>query len=147
MPHNESSAPDSAAFSRFESELQVRPSDVDMNRHVHSSHYMDYVLAARYDQMERCYGMAMDAFIERGFGWVVRTAHMEFKRPLGLGDHFIVGTRVTRIARSNVTVAFDILRLPIRDVSCRGWFLYTMVQLDTGKPATLPEDILRHYSI
>ena len=44
--------------------MQVRPDDIDMNRHVHSSRYLDYVLAARFDQMERCYKMSMQAFME-----------------------------------------------------------------------------------
>ena len=58
--------------SKFESEMQVRPDDIDMNRHVHNSRYFDYVLAARYDQMARCYGMPMEEFIRHGFGWVVK---------------------------------------------------------------------------
>ncbi len=37
----------SQVFSKFETELQVRPDDIDMNQHVHGSRYMDYVLAAR----------------------------------------------------------------------------------------------------
>ncbi|MDP3929291.1 MAG: thioesterase [Bacteroidota bacterium] len=43
--------------SKFESTLKVRPDDIDMNQHVHSSKYIDYVLSARYDHMERCYKM------------------------------------------------------------------------------------------
>ena len=43
--------------SRFETEMPVRPDDIDMNQHVHNSRYFDYVLAARYDQMARCYRM------------------------------------------------------------------------------------------
>ena len=39
---------------KFETELQVRPDDIDVNQHVHGSRYFDYVLAARYDQMARC---------------------------------------------------------------------------------------------
>jgi len=35
--------------SKFETEMQVRPDDIDLFQHVHSSRYMDYVLAARYD--------------------------------------------------------------------------------------------------
>ena len=42
-------------YSTFESELTVRPDDIDMNNHVHNSKYLDYVLAARYDQMGRCF--------------------------------------------------------------------------------------------
>ena len=32
---------------KFETEMQVRPDDIDMFQHVHSSKYLDYVLAAR----------------------------------------------------------------------------------------------------
>jgi len=56
-------------YLKFESEMQVRPDDIDMYQHVHSSRYMDYVLAARFDQMERCYRMPMTEFQKRGFGW------------------------------------------------------------------------------
>ena len=41
---------------RFETELQVRPDDLDFFRHVHSSRYQDYVLAARFDQMSAATG-------------------------------------------------------------------------------------------
>ena len=43
----------------YTTRLQVRPDDIDMFGHVHSSRYMDYVLAARFEQMERCYQMSM----------------------------------------------------------------------------------------
>src|SRR5215210_5975768 len=96
--------------SRFETELQVRPDDIDMNRHVHNSRYFDYVLAARYDQMARCYGMPMEEFLRLGFGWVVRTANVEYKRALGLGDYFIVRTWIESIDRRGVRVGFEIDR-------------------------------------
>src|SRR5581483_575466 len=50
------------SFSRFETELQVRPDDVDFYQHVHSTRYLDYVLAARLEQGSRCYGMPLAEF-------------------------------------------------------------------------------------
>src|SRR2546423_15632309 len=94
------------ARSKFETELQVRPDDIDMNRHVRASRYFDYVLAARYDQMERCYKMSMEEFIRIGLGWFVRTGHLDFKRPLGIGDFFIVRTWVDEIVKDGVKVQF-----------------------------------------
>jgi len=47
---------------KFETAMLVRPDDIDMNRHVHGSRYTDYVLAARYDQMARCYRMPIEVF-------------------------------------------------------------------------------------
>ncbi len=118
-----------------------------MFQHVHSSRYIDYVLAARFDQMERCYGMAMAEFMKMGFGWVIRTAHIEYKRPLGLGERFLVRTWVDGIAGSNVTVQFQIEKLPSRKTACDGWFVYTMISLATGRAQPLPEDIIEKYIV
>ena len=67
---------------KFETELGVRPDDIDMNRHVHASRYQDYVLAARYDQMARCYRMSMEEFNQAGLGWYVKSAQLDYKRLL-----------------------------------------------------------------
>lgn len=133
--------------SKFESEFQVRPDDIDMNQHVHNSHYFDYVLAARYDQMARCYKMPMDEFIKLGYGWVVHTAHVEYKRPLGLGDHFIVRTWIDEIFKDGVKVKFEILRKANGKLACEGYFHYTMVNLETGRAELIPEWIVKKYSI
>ena len=55
-------------YSTFETDVAIRPDDIDMNNHVHNSKYLDLVLAARYDQMTRCYKMSMDEFIAMGLG-------------------------------------------------------------------------------
>src|SRR3954466_1518899 len=86
---------------KFETELQVRPDDIDMNQHVHASRYFDYVLAARYDQMARCYKMPMSDFLKLGLGWFVRSSHIDYKRPLGMGDSFLVRTWVEEITRDS----------------------------------------------
>ncbi|MDE3058716.1 MAG: acyl-CoA thioesterase, partial [Bacteroidota bacterium] len=94
----------------FETEIQVRPDDIDMNQHVHSSRYIDYVLAARYDQMERCYKMPMDEFLKLGYGWVIQVSHIEFKRPLLLGDRFLVQTSVEEMYNDGVKVSFRVVK-------------------------------------
>src|SRR5579862_6587646 len=96
--------------SKFETDMQVRPDDLDMNKHVHGSRYFDYVLAARYDQMARCYKMSLEEFIEAGYAWFVRTAHVDYKRPLGLGEWFTVRTWVEEILKESVRVRFEVLK-------------------------------------
>ena len=135
--------------SKFESALQVRPDDIDMNRHVHASRYHDYVLAARYDQMARCYKLSMEEFMQAGFGWFVKQAHLEYKRPLAMGDAFIVRTWVEAIAGSDITVRFEILRKAGErwKLSCDGWFEYALVNLVTGRAEALPDWVLAKYTI
>lgn len=137
----------SQVFSKFETELQVRPDDIDMNQHVHGSRYMDYVLAARYEQMARCYKMSMEEFIAAGFGWFIRTAHLDYKRALGIGEHFIVRTGIEEILKDSVRVQFEILKKSNGKLSCDGWFLYTMINLKTGRAEPIPDWIKEKYSV
>ena len=97
-------------YSKFTSELQVRPDDIDMNQHVHSSRYLDYVLAARFEQMERYYKMSMQTFIDDGLSWVVKKSHMEFIRPLQLNDQFHVTTNISSFYSRGVIIDFKINR-------------------------------------
>jgi len=132
---------------RFETELQVRPDDIDMNQHVHGSRYFDYVLAARYDQMERCYKMSMQEFMNAGYGWYIKTAHLDYKRALGLGERFVVKTWVERMERTGVHVQFEIIRRSNSKLCCDGFFDYTMIDLKTGRAAVLPDWIVEKYAI
>jgi YbgC/YbaW family acyl-CoA thioester hydrolase len=132
---------------RFETELQVRPDDIDMNQHVHGSRYFDYVLAARYDQMARCYKMAMDEFTRQGLGWFVRTAHVEYKRALRIAETFVVRTWVEEILKTDVKVRFEIVRKSNGKLCCDGYFAYTLINLETGRAEAIPASITEHYSI
>ena len=137
----------SVLHSKFETEMQVRPDDIDMNQHVHNSRYFDYVLAARYDQMERCYKMPMGEFIKLGFGWVVKVAFVEYKRPLGLGDKFTVKTWIQEVVKDGVKVQFEILKAGTGKLSCCGYFDYTMINLQSGRAESIPGWIVEKYSI
>jgi acyl-CoA thioester hydrolase/thioesterase-3 len=132
---------------KFETELQVRPDDIDMNQHVHGSRYFDYVLAARYEQMGRCYRMSMAEFAEAGYSWFIRAAHVEYKRPLLIGEFFIVRTWVKEFFKDGVRVDFEILRKANGKLACDGYFHYTMVSLKTGRAEVLPDWIIAKYSI
>ena len=134
---------------KFETELGVRPDDIDMNQHVHASRYQDYVLAARYDQMARCYKMSMEEFFRAGLGWYVRAAHLEYKRPLVMNDQMVVRTWVEAISGSEVKVQFEIHRRVGErlKLACDGWFDYSMVSLATGRAEPIPDWIFAKYSI
>jgi len=132
---------------KFTTELQARPDDIDMFRHVHSSKYLDYVLAARFDQMERCYGMPMQAFLERGLGWVVKVSHLEYKRPLGIAEKFRVTTWIEDIRGSDAEVRFEINKIDPDKAAYVGCFVFTLVALDTGRPMPMPEDVRANFSM
>lgn len=134
-------------FSQFETELEVRPDDIDMFQHVHASRYQDYVLAARFEQMKRCYKMSMEDFLAQGMGWFVLTAHLEYKRPLNMGEKFVVRTWVKEFLPTGVRVEFEILKFPIRKLSCHGYFDYALIDLKTRRAMEPPPKVIEKYSI
>ena len=133
-------------YKHFSTELTVRPDDIDMNNHVHMSKYLDYVLHARYDQMERCYGMSMNKFIERGWGWFVKSCSIDYKRALSLGDRVTVETWLDNFNEADVTVRFRILISEKKKVSAEGIFVYTMINLKTNRPEIVPDWVLEVYT-
>lgn len=134
-------------FSIFESQLMVRPDDIDMFNHVHNSKYLDYVLAARYEQMERFYGMSWERFSEMGFGWVVSRVDIRFKRPLKMGDAMTIRTGILEINAKGCTVQFEIENTRSRKIAADGLFEYVMIDISTGKGAKVTADMIEKYSI
>ncbi|WP_442587104.1 acyl-CoA thioesterase [Pedobacter sp. AW31-3R] len=134
-------------YSIFESELKVRPDDIDMFNHVHNSKYFDYVLAARYDQMEQFYKMPMESFLNSGFGWVVRTAYVDFKRPLILGDVIKVRTGILSINEKGCRVQFEIENIRTKKIASDGWFDYVLIDIATGKGCKVSDEMINAYSI
>lgn len=134
-------------FSIFETEIIVRPDDIDMNNHVHNSKYLDYLLMARYDQMRKDYKVPMEVFVERGYSWVASTTHIDFKREIKLGDKILVRTQVNSFEGAQVKVNFWIMKVETNKVAAEGWSVYTLVSVATGSPARIPDDIIRHYTV
>ncbi len=131
----------------YETEMQVRPDDIDMFQHVHSPRYMDYVMAARYDQMDRCYGNPMQEYLDKGLGWVVNACTIQYKRPLRLGDWMIVKTSLKEANLTDVVVAFQILNKQTGKLCCEGEFLYTLINIKNNRAEKLPEWVMERYRI
>src|SRR6478609_6385236 len=132
---------------RYETELNVRPDDIDMFQHVHSAKYIDYVLAARYDQMDRCYGNPMQEYLDKGLGWVVNSCTINFKRALKLGDTMRVQTQLVSATPTGVRVDFAILNKSTGKLCSDGHFDYTLVDIQSGRSQTIPEWALQKYML
>lgn len=134
-------------YSRFKTSYKVRPDDIDMFQHVHNSKYFDYVMAARYDQMTEFYNMSMEEFMKRGYGWVVRTAHIEYKRALKMGQEFTVETGIESINAKGCRVKFEIQIAKTKKTACDGWFDYILIDIKTAKSVHVTQEMIDKFSI
>lgn len=134
-------------FSEFETDVIIRPDDIDMNSHVHSSRYMDYVIAARYDQMRTHYKMSMSEFNEKGLNWYITVTHIEYKREMKMGDQIAVRTKVLEASGAQAKVGFKIVLKKSGKSAAEGYFVYTLINTTNGRPVRIPDDVVERYSI
>ena len=134
-------------YSVFESEVSIRPDDIDMNNHVHNTKYLDYVLAARYEQMVRDYKMSMEEFHNLDYNWFVSATYIEYKRALMLGDKIIVKTQISSVNGAQSKVNFWIVKKENEKIVAEGYLIYTMVLLKSGRPVRIPDEIIKKYSV
>ncbi len=134
-------------YSIFETEITIRPDDIDLNNHVHNTKYLDYVLAARYQQMTNNYKMAMGEFHKLDYNWVVSVSHIEYKRALNLDDKILVRTQIDSVNGAQSTVNFWIVKKDNNKIAAQGYLTYTMISIKSGKPVRIPENIIEIYSV
>ncbi len=133
-------------YSIFESNITVRPDDIDMNNHVHYSKYLDFLLSARYDQMRKDYGMSMEEFIDRGLAWVASKVEINYKRGIVLGDKVKVKTQLHSVNGAQVKVNFWVTKGENEKTAADGYAVYIMISTKNGRPVRIPEDIIEKYS-
>jgi len=132
---------------KFDTEIMVRPNEIDINGHVHQSVYLDYVLFSRFDQMKRCYKMPMEEFFKMGYSWTTRCTYVEFQKPIFLGETIIIRTWVEEIKQKSVKVGFQILKKEAEQTAAEGYGVYVLINRKTGKPEAIPEIALKKYSV
>jgi acyl-CoA thioesterase FadM len=97
--------------------------------------------------MTRCYKMGMEEFLALGLGWFVRTSHIEYKRPLKMGEWFIVTTWIDEVEERSVRVQFQISKKANHKIAAEGYCVYTLINVLNGRAQNIPQEIKVKYSI
>jgi len=132
---------------KFDTEIAVRPHEIDWNRHVNQSVYLDYLLYARVDQMKRCYKMPIESFFKRGYSWITRSLSIEYLKSVFMGETIIVRTWIEKLGKKSVTVKFQMLKKKDLSVAAQGTGVYILIDSKTGQPVAIPDDIKEKYSV
>ena len=132
---------------KFETEITVRPHEIDWNRHVNQSVYLDYLLYARVDQMKRCYKMPIESFFKRGYSWITRSISIEYLKSVFMGETIIVRTWIDKLGKKSVTVKFQMLKKKDLSLATQGTGVYILIDAKTGQPVNIPDDIMEKYSV
>ncbi len=133
-------------YSEYLSLVQVRPDDIDLFGHVHSSKYLDYFLAARFEQMQKNYLCGMDEFLNNGLGWFLQDFDISFKRQLKMGDVAQVYSRIISLEKTGSIVGFRMNNTSNKLVA-EGMGNFTLVDINTARAVSVPEWVVDRYSV
>ena len=79
----------------LESKVKVRFHDCDPFNHLNNSRYIDYIVAARGDQLMESYGFDIYQLLqEQGIGWVSAQTQISYLYPAYLMEEITIQTRL-----------------------------------------------------
>jgi acyl-CoA thioester hydrolase/thioesterase-3 len=123
---------------RFTSEFTPRFSDFDMQGIMSSRSYLDYLIEARIDQMQRCYELPIDKYTKKNQSWVFSAVSLSFISPVAFGTKLLVDTEVVAMEGATATVDFAFRHSTKDKIFATGRATYHLVDLATKRPVDIP---------
>jgi acyl-CoA thioester hydrolase/thioesterase-3 len=112
-----------------------------------SAKFLDYFLAARFEQMQKNYNCGMDEFLSKGLGWFLQDFDISYKRPLKLGDTAMVYTNIMELQNNGSIVAFRILNQQSNKLVATGKGKFALVDIQSARSVAIPDWVIERYSI
>lgn len=126
-------------------EFSVPPEAIDANGHVNNVEYMRWMQTAAISHAEATGATAIAA--SQGATWVVRSHHVEYLRPLFLGDRVVVLTWISTLQRASSLRKYRILRADDGGIAARGETNWVFVDVQSGRPRAIPPEIIEVFTI
>lgn len=126
----------------FEVDIQPRLSDFDLYGHLNNTHYASYTEVAMYDVLVNGLG-----FDRTQYAPISRQLSFEFERPIRFGQPISVQTEITQFSDSRITAEHRFVLASQPDkVFATAKRTMVLVSLADGKPAAIPEAILKTFA-
>ncbi len=129
----------------FETHLRVTYRDVDMQRVVHNSHYLQYAEIGRIEYL-RARGMTYQEVVQRfNLEMVLAESHCYYKVPAHFDDDLTVRVGIFDIGRSSFKVGYEIYRKATDDQIAIIRTNHVCVNRETFKPVRIPAEVRKFF--
>ena len=118
--------------------LRVRYSEIDAQGHVNNANYLSYFEVGRVEWL-RDAGFSYKEMERRGFGFVVVEALVRYRRAAYFDDELEIQTGISNLSRASVSFSYEVLRGA--DLLATGHTRHAYVDLASGKPVRMPDDL------
>lgn len=127
---------------KFQTTIQVRPSDIDLNMHIHFTKYLEYALMARYDQLKKDYNYSIEKFFKEGYSWLVKKLNVNYLYPGYLMETIVVTTWINSMQGIDLNIGVEI---NARKKLFEGELIFGLVDVKAGKPIEIPEAMIEYF--
>ena len=132
------------AAHEYEFEFDVPADAIDANDHVNNVEYVRWMQEAAVRHFESAGGNPL--MTAAGATWVVRSHHVEYLRPAGRGARIRVRTWVEDFRRVMSKRRYAFTRAADGILLARGETEWVFVDVRSGRPKTIPEEIQRLFN-
>ena len=122
-----------------ETRLRVRYAEIDAQGHVNNAVYLSYFEVGRVEWL-RAAGLSYRELEERGYGFVVVEALVRYRRAAFFDDELTLHTELADLTRASMRFEYAVSRAG--EALATGHTRHACVDLATGKPVRVPEEVL-----
>jgi acyl-CoA thioester hydrolase len=119
--------------------LRVRYAEIDAQGHVNNAVYLSYFEVGRVEWL-RAAGLSYRELEEQGYGIVVVEVLAHYRRAAFFDDELTLRTELADLSRASMRFEYVVSRGG--DVLVTGHTRHACVDLATGKPIRVPEELL-----
>jgi acyl-CoA thioesterase FadM len=126
----------------YKASVQSRFSDLDPYGHVNFKHFFDYVISSRLIFLENRFELDLDKISKTGYGFYATQGEIKFLRPI-IGLRTLDVETFVESVKDEVTlvIPFSIKDEKTSKLNSEGKLYFTIIDLKTGKPAPLNDEI------
>ena len=122
-----------------ETKLRVRYSETDAQGIVNNANYLSYFEVGRVEWL-RAAGLSYKKLEKEGYGIVVVEALVRYRKVAFFDDELTLRTELAEIGRASLRFDYTVLR--DGEVLATGHTRHACVDLATGKPVRMPQELL-----
>jgi len=118
---------------------RIRFSDCDSFKHLHNTHFIDYMINAREDHLRDFYQLEMTDLYAKGLSWMVSNHEIVYLRPAMYGETVCIKSALVKAADDSLLVEMTMMDEKESRIKALLWTRFIHINTTTGKREKHPE--------
>jgi YbgC/YbaW family acyl-CoA thioester hydrolase len=118
---------------------RIRFNDCDSFKHLHNTHYIDYMINAREDHLKEFHQLEMTELYQKGLSWMVSTHEIVYLRPAVYGETVCIKSVLIKASDDSLLVEMVMMDEAASRIKAILWTKFIHINAAAGKREKHPE--------